>query len=389
MGSSASDERRALVAVAALALTAFVFNTSEFVPVGLLTSIASSFALTEATAGLMISIYAWGVTILSLPLMIFASRFDMRGLMLAVVTLFAVGQCASALAPSFALLVAARLLVAAAHAVFWSIAPTVATRVATPRHASRALSMVATGTSLAMILGMPLGRVVGLALGWRATFALMGAAALVALAFLASLLPGIAPGRPFTLRELPRLLRSPVLAGLYVVTALMACGYYAAYSYIEPFLEQIAGFSAGSVTAALTVFGAAGIAGSLLFSRFYDGHRAPFIRVVLFGLAAALVLLYPARVAPWAPFAVCALWGLSATAFNVAFQAEVIRGAAPDAATVATAIFSGLFNLGVGCGSALGGAVATGLGLFAVGFVGGAVALIGFLIAVGRLTRAL
>lgn len=387
--SSAHGSKRTFMAIVGLALTAFVFNTSEFVPVGLLTSIATSFSLTEAQAGLMISVYAWGVTILSLPLMIFASRFNMRDLMLAVIALFAIGQLTSALAPTFVLLVCARLLVAAAHAIFWSIAPSVATRVASPKHASMALSMIATGTSLAMILGMPLGRVVGLMLGWRATFALMGIAAVVALVYLAVLLPSIAPGKPFTLRELPQLLHNPALVSLYLVTIFMACGYYTAYSYIEPFMEQVVGFSATMVTAVLITFGAAGIVGSYLFSRFYDGHRSGFIRAVLLGLAVALCLLYPLAGVPGAPFVLCALWGLSATAFNVAFQAEVIHNATSDTSTVATAIFSGLFNLGVGCGSALGGVVVNIAGIAMVGFVGGIIALVGVAVAVFGLTRVL
>ena len=123
----------------------------------------------------------------------------------------------------------------------------------------------------------------------------------------------------------------------------------------------------------------AGIAGSLLFSRFYDGHRALFARVMTAGIALALALLVPAAGSVGALFAVCALWGLAATAFNVAFQAEVIRVTDADSAAVAMSIFSGLFNLGIGAGSLAGGMVVTAAGVGAVAPVGALVAACGAL----------
>ena len=145
---SGSMTARQWLALAGLTCSAFVFNTSEFMPIGLLSSIAGGFGLTEAQAGMMTSIYAWAVMALSLPLMVLGSRLNPRLLLLAVIAVFLAGQVGSALAPSFALLVAARLLVAAAHAVFWSIATPLATRIADERHASVAMGMVVTGSDM-------------------------------------------------------------------------------------------------------------------------------------------------------------------------------------------------------------------------------------------------
>ena len=205
-----------------LAFAAFMFNTSEFMPVGLLTDIAGSFRLSEAQAGMMISIYAWAVMLLSLPLMMWSSRLPMRTLLLLVIGLFLAGQAAPAVAPTFPLLVAARLLVAAAHAVFWSIASPLATRVADDRHAATAMSMVVTGSSVAMIFGMPLGRVIGLAVGWRMTFACVGAVALCVLLLMAAVMPRLEKGEPFTLAQMPTLLRNRSLMAIYAVTILAA-----------------------------------------------------------------------------------------------------------------------------------------------------------------------
>lgn len=376
---------RELLPLVALTLSAFLLNTSEFVPIGLLTDIAGAFSLSESGAGAMISIYAWAVALLSLPLMLAASRVPPRALIVSVLAVFCGGQVASALAPTFELLVASRLIVAAAHAVFWSVASPFAVRVAAPERSALAMSMIVTGTSVAMIFGLPLGRALGLALGWRMTFVCVGAAAAAALAGLIAFFPRLEAGEPFTLDRLPELARNRALMGLYLATILFATGYYTGYSYIEPFLQQVAAMPDALITAALTVFGVAGLVGSGLFARFFDAHRRPFLTATMLGMAAALLLLLPLAGVPAGPFAVCAIWGVSATAYNVAAQAEVIRTTSQAATPVAMSVFSGLFNVGIGTGSIVGGLVCDAAGPAGVGLVGGAVATAGALYCLVRL----
>lgn len=376
---------RELLPLVALTLSAFLLNTSEFVPIGLLTDIAGAFSLSESGAGAMISIYAWAVALLSLPLMLAASRVPPRALIVSVLAVFCGGQVASALAPTFELLVASRLIVAAAHAVFWSVASPFAVRVAAPERSALAMSMIVTGTSVAMIFGLPLGRALGLALGWRMTFVCVGAAAAAALAGLIAFFPRLEAGKPFTLDRLPELARNRALMGLYLATILFATGYYTGYSYIEPFLQQVAAMPDALITAALTVFGVAGLVGSGLFARFFDAHRRPFLTATMLGMAAALLLLLPLAGVPAGPFAVCVIWGVSATAYNVAAQAEVIRTTSQAATPVAMSVFSGLFNVGIGTGSIVGGLVCDAAGPAGVGLVGGAVATAGALYCLVRL----
>jgi predicted MFS family arabinose efflux permease len=174
-----------------LTCCAFVFNTSEFMPIGLLTDIAASFSLTEAQAGIMISVYAWGVMLLSLPLMVFASRFEFKRMLLGVLAVFSLGQFLSAVAPIYPILVCARLVVACAHAVFWSVASIMASRLVDTRHGALAISMIATGSSIAQIFGLPLGRAIGLAVGWRMTFAVVGALSAAAVVYQAAVFPAM------------------------------------------------------------------------------------------------------------------------------------------------------------------------------------------------------
>ena len=228
-----------------LTCCAFVFNTSEFMPIGLLTDIAASFSLTEAQAGIMISVYAWGVMLLSLPLMVFASRFEFKRMLLGVLAVFSLGQFLSAVAPTYPILVCARLVVACAHAVFWSVASIMASRLVDTRHGALAISMIATGSSIAQIFGLPLGRAIGLAVGWRMTFAVVGGLSAIAVVYQAAVFPAMPAGERFTVKQLPELLKNPLLIALYAVTVFMATGYYASYSYIEPFLAQVAHVDAG------------------------------------------------------------------------------------------------------------------------------------------------
>ena len=251
-----------------MTFSAFVVNTSEFMPIGLLTNIAADFGITEAHAGLLISVYAWVVMLLSLPLMLLVCRMEMRKLLLCTVLLFSIFQFFSSISTGYGILMASRIGVACTHAVFWSIASPMAVRFVPEKFRSLALGMIVTGTSIAMIVGLPLGRVIGLALGWRMTFIVIAAVSIVALILLVLVFPKLDNPGTFTLKKLPDLFRNKVLVGIYIMLAIYVTGYYTGYSYIEPFMYQVAGMSDTMVTVVLTVFGLAGIVGSILFTKF-------------------------------------------------------------------------------------------------------------------------
>lgn len=130
----------------ALTFATFIFNTSEFVPIGLLTDIKTDFGLTEASAGMLISVYAWAVMIFSLPLMILVSKMEMKRLMLWLLGLFTLFQVMSFFSTSYAMLMFSRIGVACTHAVFWSVISPIAVRIVPDKYRSIALSMVVTGS---------------------------------------------------------------------------------------------------------------------------------------------------------------------------------------------------------------------------------------------------
>lgn len=372
-----------------MTFSAFVVNTSEFMPIGLLTNIAADFGITEAHAGLLISVYAWVVMLLSLPLMLLVCRMEMRKLLLCTLALFGVCQILSTVSGSFGALMASRIGVACSHAVFWSIASPIAVRVVSEEHRPLALSMIVTGSSVAMIFGLPLGRAIGLHIGWRMTFLCVGVLAFAIFAYLLKVAPRLPSRQTFTLRELPRLLRNPLLLGIYWLAALVATAYYTAYSYIEPFLKQVAQLPESWITLTLALFGVSGILGSFLFSWLYSRFPHTFIKLSLGGIAGALLLLYPASFQAGAVILLCCFWGVAATAFNIVCQAEIIKHTQQEATAVAMSIFSGIFNLGIGCGTLLGGAVCTYSSISRIGFAGGLVAVGAFFYCTRRLLKRL
>ncbi len=367
------------MALVGLTLSAFIFNTSEFIPIALLTDIGKDFGLTEAKAGMLISVYAWVVMVLSMPLMLMTSKMEMRKLLLGVVAVFTSFQVMSYLSASFGMLMVSRIGVACAHSIFWSIVSIIAVKIVPDSHRSLALSMIVTGTSIAMILGLPLGRVIGLSLGWRLTFLSIGAVSLFVLLYLFTLLPKVPSGGGMTAHDLPAMFRNKVLIGIFITTAAFATGYYTAYSYIEPFLQQVGRMSESAITMTLMIFGGAGIIGSILFSKYYPKIRYRFINISMIGLIAGVLLLLPVSSSVPITIAVCTLWGMSATAFNVAMQSEIITDTPQSQTSVAMSIFSGIFNFGIGTGALIGGLVCTHMSISFIGIAGGLIVMLALL----------
>ena len=366
---------KAWLPVIGLTFSAFIFNTSEFIPIGLLSDIAADFSITESHAGLMITVYAWVVALASLPLMLVFAKTESKKLMLSITALFVVSHVLSGLASDFYMLILSRMGVACAHAIFWSIVTPLAVKTAPEGKQSTALSFIVSGSSIAMIVGLPLGRTIGLYAGWRATFLIIGAVALIILCILAAVLKKTPGESNFSIRKLPALFKTPALLGIYLITVIAITGHFTGYSYIEPFMGQVAGMGSTLITLVLTLFGVVGIFGSVIFSKFYDRHPGFFIKYAVSGICISLLLLQAASFSIWSEFLLCVFWGLAINSYNLVFQSEIIRNA-PQGTAVAMSIYSGIYNVGIGTGALVGGAVCDGMGIQYIGYVGGAIVLI-------------
>ena len=367
-----------------LTFAVFVFNTSEFMPIGLLTDIATDLNISEVRAGLLISVYAWVVAIMSLPLMIMVSKMELKRLLLSIIALFVVSHVASAFAEGYYTLMLSRIGVACAHSIFWSIAPPLAVRTVPDGKRALGLSTIATGSSVAMVVGLPLGRVVGLYVGWRMTFLSIAIISALIFIFIAVVFPKLQSRGKFAFKQLPALLHNRVLVGVFIMSVLFATAHYTGYSYIEPFLGKVASMLPDVVTLVLIVFGASGMLGSISFSKYYMANRRRFMFVMTIGPALCLLLLQVAAASLLSVVVVCIMWGAMATAFNIAFQDNTIRFAPEDATSIGMSIFSGIFNLGIGSGAYVGGLVVSHLSIDYIGYAGGIIGLIATLYLVVR-----
>ncbi len=353
----------------ALGFSAFIFNTTEFVPVGLLSDIAGDFNIPLASAGWMLTIYAWIVALMSLPMMLLTSKVERKKLLLGVFALFILSHVFSVIAYSFEMLVASRIGIAFAHAVFWSITASIAIRVAPPGKKTLALSLLATGTSLAMILGVPLGRIIGQWLGWRVTFGVIGCVAMAIMFVLYRLLPPLPSLFSGSLGTLPKLLRKPTLLGLYLFTFLIFTAHYTAYSYIEPFVKVVGMVSENFTTFLLLLFGCAGILGSVIFS--YLGERAN-TRLLISNTVVVMLcmaLLQVASISHWVMAVLLLLWGMTLMVVSLAMQVKVLN-IDNEASDMIMSMFSGIINLGIGAGALIGAKVIHASSLTMVGYAG-------------------
>jgi len=337
-----------------LALGTFLMSTTEFVIAGLLPEMASDLGVGVPRAGMLITAFAIGMIVGAPTISIATLRLPKRSTLVLSLAVFAVGHVVAALSPSFTVVVGARVITALATGAFLSVAAVVATSAAGPRAGSRAMGVMMSGMSLAIVAGVPLGSWVGQAIGWRGIFW-----SLAALAGLAALVIGrFAPPEErrdvVPVRSQLGVLRQGNLWLVLAATALVSGGFLAAYSYISPLLTERTGLSAGSVPLVLVGFGIGALVGTIAAGRF--GDRKPLTTFLSIAVGSGLVVLLLIPLSSYALLTVVlvVLLGLTGMAVtSIATPLAVRFGHSGPA--LAAALTVSAFNVGIAAGSWLAG----------------------------------
>jgi len=363
------------IALYALTIAAYAIGTTEFVIVGLLPTVAEDLHITLPLAGLIVSVYALGVTFGAPVLTALTGNLPRKRLLLGLMGLFIAGNALAGLAPDYEMLLVARVLTAFAHGVFFSVGATIAADLVAPDRRASAIALMFMGLTVAIVTGVPLGTYIGQNFGWRATFWGVSALGLIAFAGIALLLPRhIARGVGSSLREQVKVLASGRLLLAFGMTALGYGGTFVAFTYLAAILETISGFAASQVSLILVLYGVAIAAGNLLGGRIAD--RNPVRALAWLFLVQALVLAVFSLTASGKVAALVTLVALGFFSFaNVpGLQLYVVTLAKqhrPKAVDTASALNIAAFNLGIALGAWIGGlVVASPLGLGATPWVG-------------------
>ncbi|MET8897445.1 MFS transporter [Streptomyces albogriseolus] len=369
------------LALFALAVVAFGIGTTEFVSMGLLPQIADGLAVSVPAAGNVVSAYALGVVIGAPLLTAIGARVPHKRLLLMLTGVFVVGNVASALAPNFELLFAARVLAGLPHGALFGVGAVVASKLVAPDRAARAVSMMFLGLTVANIVGVPAGTALGQQLGWRFAYAAVAVIGVLALAALVRLVPHQPRGEQAgVLQELRAMKNKQVLLGL--VTAVVGFGgFFAMYSYLVPMLTHLTGISDSSTTLVLALFGVGMTLGTLVAGPLTDRALRPTLYGGFALLAAALVTLHfvighlvPALI-------VITITGGLSSLITTPVQ-MLLMAKAHEAPTMAAASNHSAFNLANAGGAWLGGLViAASWGWSSPTLVGAALAVVGLALA--------
>lgn len=359
------------IALYALTAGAFGIGVTEFVIMGLLLEVSADLGISIAAAGLLISGYALGV-VGGAPLMTtFTARWPRKTVLLGLMVIFTLGNAACALAPSYGLLMAARVLTAFAHGTFFGVGSVVATSLVPADRKASAIAIMFTGLTIANILGVPFGTWLGQQLGWRATFWAVTLVGIAALAIIAAFVPKdeAAPEESDWRADLKAMAQRPVLLGL-MTTVLGFAGVFAIFTYIAPILTKVTGLAETSVSPILLMFGGGLIVGNLIGGKLADRYLVPSVIGSMLVLAIVLGLMSFAIHDGIAAGIFVFLLGAAGFATVPPLQMWVLERASGAGQSLASSLNIAAFNLGNALGAWAGGAtIDYGPGLTAIPLV--------------------
>lgn len=379
MGQVTGGRRGPLVLLAACVFAAIC---TEMLPVGLLPEVGRGLAVSESSAGLLVSVYAVLVAVTSVPIAALAGRWPRRPVLGGLLATYALSNVLFAAAPDYAVALVARTIGGLAHAGFFAVAVAAAVSLVDAERSGRAVAVVMAGNGLALVFGVPLGTVLGTALGWRWAFVVLAVATAGLSAAVLRVLPADRAPRASDDTPVLTAARRPALLLMSAVITLLALGHFTLYTYVSPLLLHD-GVGRAAVGAVLFGYGCGGLVGLALASLVVARH--PELALAVDCVAMGVSLLLAAVVgSTWAIVAVVVVWGTAFGAFPTLTQTVTLR-AARDAPDAATALVNATTNVGIAGGALLGSQLLAVVAVPHLGWVGAALAAVALAVYLPRL----
>ncbi|MCE0761107.1 MFS transporter [Marinobacter sp. G11] len=373
------------IALLALTLSAFAIGTTEFVIVGLVPTIAQDLGVSLPSAGLLVSLYALGVAIGAPVLTALTGRWQRKNVLMAVMSLFVLGNLLAWMAPGYSSLITARILTGLAHGVFFSIGSTIATSLVSRDKEASAIAIMFTGLTVALVTGVPLGTWIGQSFGWRATFMVVAVLGLLALIGSALLVPkNLKQAPPARISQQLSVLTHPRLLLVYAMTAVGYGGTFTAFTFLAPILEQVSGFESSAIGLIMLVYGVSVAVGNIWGGRMAD-RMGPIKALYIIFTALALILLAFTFTAgnPITSVLTILIWGAFAFGNVPGLQVYVVQLAekyTPQAVDVASGLNIAAFNVGIAIGSLLGGVIIEDMALMDTAWIGALIVVLALIL---------
>ena len=343
------------IALIVLSLSSFAIVTTELAPIGLLSALAHDLNQSEAITGLIVTGYGWVAAISALSSIVLLIRFPRKMVLMIMLLILAISNIIVAYSSSFNMIFSARIIGAIAHGSFWALIGAVAYSLVPKHKLGLATSIIFSGVSVASILGVPLASYLTQLSSWRLAFEFLGLLSFIVCILILLFVPKIPDQAPLASGFFKKVLQHSTLNRLFILTALIISSHFAAFTFIEPFLSQIAQLESGQITLLLLVFGLAGLIGNILAGKLIDRHLHTIILISLVFISGSVFafgyLGYHVTLSIAIVF--LALWGVSIASIFVGLQTWVLKQA-DDLASAASAIYVAVFNASIGLGALIG-----------------------------------
>ena len=349
-----------------LAAAVFLSVTIEMIPTGLLPDMSSELGVSEPLIGLLVTVFAATVVVLTVPIASLTKRVPRRTLIVITLAVLALSCLLTAIAPNYPTVLATRILGGAAHGVFWSVVGAYAGHLVPKEQLARAVSISVAGGSLAFVLGVPLGTALGQAFGWRLAFAGIGVLTLAGALLVQRFLPpvrhhaGEADAPPLRLRSDPSFVAVIVVC---LITSVTMVGAYTFYTYIAPFITEVMEMPSSAISPLLLAYGIAGAVGLVLAGTLLGRRPTVGLAVALSATALGVAGLALFPDVPIVGVASFLLWGTAFGALPPMFNTRLLHSASARIRDVAASFYTTAFNVGIGGGALLGAVLYGVIGL--------------------------